>query len=105
MKRPRRWAMPLAAVLMAASLVCTPRQGNARLVEPRLVPGDPRPSQEMDGPDVPPLPGPAASCRVWLSSALLARGLQVDLAMVSRAPKRSSDTRLVRYAPRVAVNP
>jgi hypothetical protein len=105
MNQPRRWAMPLAALLMTASLVCAPREGSARLVEPRLVPGDPLPTQEMGGPDVPPNPGPLMSLRVGLSSALLARGLQVDLAMEARAPKRSLDARLVRFAPRVTANP
>jgi len=105
MKDLRRWAMTLAALLMAVSLAYAPCEGSTRPVGPEILPGDPRPTQEMGDPDVPTLPGPLVSCRVWLSSALLARGLQVDLAMVSRAPKRSSDTRLVRYAPRVAVNP
>jgi hypothetical protein len=104
MKQPRRWAMTLAVLLMAASLASEPCEGSTRAMR-RLVSGDPRPTQEMDGPDVPVDPGPLVSCRVWLSSALLARGVQVDLAMVSRAPKRSSDTRLVRSAPRVAVDP
>jgi hypothetical protein len=105
MKQPRRWAMPLVALLVVASLVCAPREGSARLMERRLLPGDPRPTQEMGTPDVPPIPGPLASCRVWLSSAVLARGFRVDLAMVSRAPKRPSNARLARYAPNVLVNP
>ena len=104
MKQSRRRAMPLAVLLMAASLVCVPREGSARPI-PRLVPADPQPTQEMGAPDVPPLPGPLISCRVWLSSALFARGLQVDLATVLGFPKCSAGTRLVRYAPRVAVDP
>jgi hypothetical protein len=105
MQQPRRWAMPLAALLMAASLVCVPREGSARLVEPRLVPGDPQPTQEMGEPETPPNTGPLASCCVWFSSALFARGLQVDLAIVYRAPMRSWDTRLVRWTPRQAARP
>jgi len=105
MKQPRRWAVALAALLMAVSLVCASRDGNARAVEPRLLPGDPRPTQEMGPPDTPPDGGRLISCRVWLSSVLLARGFQVELAMVARTPERSSDTRLVRFAPRVTVSP
>ncbi len=100
----RRWAMPVVALLMVASLVGAPREGNAKPTS-RLVPGDPAPTQEMGPPDVPPVPGPLISCRVWLSAALLARGCQVDLVMVSRVSKRSSDTRFVTCASRVVVNP
>ena len=105
MKRPRRWAVSLAALLMATSLVFAPREGSARPAREQYLPVDPRPMQEMGGPDVPPNVGPLMSFRVWLSSALLARGFQVDLAMAARSQQRSTDTRLARLALRVAVNP
>ena len=93
------------ALLIAAGPVFAPREGRAGPARGQYLPGDPRPTQEMGGPEVPPLPGPLVSCRVWLSSVLLARGLQVNLAIMVGAPKRSSDTRLVRYALRTVVNP
>ena len=106
MKQPRRWAVVLAALLMAASLIFAPREGSAGPAGGRsILPGEPRPTPEMGGPEMPPDPGPLVSCRVWLSSVLLARGLQVDLVVVVEAPKSPSGTRLARCTPRPAAKP
>jgi hypothetical protein len=104
MKQPRRWAMPLVALLMAASLAYAPCEGSTRPI-PRLVSGDPRPTQEMGGPNTPPDPRSLVSCRVWFSSAMLARGFQVDFAIVVGAQKRPAGSQIVRFAPRVTANP
>jgi hypothetical protein len=105
MKQPRRRAVLLAALLMAVSLGIVPREGSTRTVGPQILPGDPCPTPEMGPPETPPDGGLLVSCRVWLSSALLTRGLQVNLAIVVGVPKRPSDTQLLRSASRAAVNP
>jgi len=105
MKDLRRWAMTLAALLMAVSLAYAPCEGSTRPVGPEILPGDPRPTQEMDGPDVPPNPGPLAFCRVWLPSILIVRGIQVDVAIVLGIPKCSAGTRLARCTLRQAARP
>jgi hypothetical protein len=103
MKNLRRGAIPLAALLTIVSLVCATREGSAGPAERKLVRRDPPLAPEMNGPDIPPLPGPMISCRMWLTSALLGRGIGIELTSGIRAPKRHSDARLPRYAPRLAV--
>ena len=105
MKDLRRWGVALAALLMAVSLVCAPREGSARSVEPRILPGDPRPTQEMGEPDIPPNTGPLTSYRVWLPSVLLARGIRVDVAMVLGVPRCPAGTRLARCTLRPVARP
>jgi hypothetical protein len=94
----------VAALLVVVILGTAPQDGIARSVKGQYLPGDPRPTPEMGPPEVPPLPGPLLTCRVLLSSVLLARGFQVDLAITVGAPGVPAGTWSVRCAPRVAVN-
>jgi len=105
MKDLRRWAIPLAALLIFVSLACAPRAGSAGPVEREFVRRAPPLAPEMNGPDIPPLPGPMISCRVWFMSALLGRGVNVELATCIRAPRHLPNARPARYAQRVAVKP
>lgn len=106
MKRPRRSALLLAALLMAASLVGAAREGSAGPAGGRLMlPGDPRPTPEMGGPEMPPDPRSLVSCRVWLSSVLLVRGLQADLTFLVGTQRIAPRIRCLRYAPRSASKP
>jgi hypothetical protein len=102
MQQPRRWAMALAAMLMAASLAFAPREGSAGPAGRRDLLKDPPLTQEMGGPEDPPTPGPLISYRVWIPSVLLARGFQFDLAMVLGIPRCSAGTRLARCTLRQA---
>jgi hypothetical protein len=105
MKQRRCGVVSLVALLMIASLAHAPCEGSTRLVDRQLLPGDPRPTQEMGSPDTPPHPGPRASCRVWLSSILLARGIRVDVAMVRGIPKCPAGARSARCTLRPTVRP
>lgn len=105
MKQPRRWAMTLAVMLMAASLAFAPQEGSAGPAGRRDLLKDPPQTQEMGGPEDPPTPGPLISYRVWIPSVLLARGFQVDLAMVLEVPKCPAGTRLARRTLRPAARP
>jgi hypothetical protein len=105
MKQRRCGVVSLVALLMIASLAHAPCEGSTRLVDRQLLPGDPRPTQEMGSPNTPPDPRPLVSCRVWLSSALLARGFRVDLTIVIAVQNPPAGIRRLRYAPRVTVNP
>jgi hypothetical protein len=102
MKQPCRWAMTLAAMLMAASLAFAPLEGSAGPAERRVVLKDPTLTQEMGGPEDPANPGPQVSYRALIPSVLLARGFQVDLAMVLRIPRCSAGTGLARRTLRPA---
>ena len=104
MKQSRPRATALAALLVAVSLVCATQDGGAKPL-PRLVPADPRPTQEMGEPETPPDTGPRVSFRVWLSSVLLAKGVQADLAIALGVSRRPGDTLLAPRVARVAVNP
>ena len=104
MKRPRHWKVALASLLMAASLVCAPLEGSAKALLPQFLPGDPRPTQEMDGPDVPPLPGTAISGRVLISTVLVALGIQPDVATAVMAARLLRGTRFTQ-SPRGVVVP
>ena len=53
MKQPRRWAVVLTALLMAASLVITPREVGARGGPSRPIDTTDPPMQEYGDPDVP----------------------------------------------------
>ena len=104
MKQPRRWAMTPAALLMAVSLAYAPCEGSTRPI-PRLVPGDPQPTQEMGEPDIPPNTGPLVCCRVWFSSVLLAKGIRVGVVIVPVAPKCAAGSDLARCTLRPAARP
>jgi hypothetical protein len=104
-KQPRRWAIVLTALLMAASLVLAPRRGSAGPAGPELILGDPRPTVELGVPEIPPNARPRVTCRIWLSSVLLAKGLQVDFIIAVETPNCRSGARFVRFAPRTAARP
>ena len=98
MKQPRRWAVALTVLCVAASLVLAPREGSAGPAGGRtIMPGDPRPTPELGGPELPPgTSGPSVIRQVWLYSVLLANGLQVDWVALIEIQKNASDTRDVR---------
>jgi hypothetical protein len=104
-KQRRCGVASLVALLVLASLAHAPCEGSTRLVERRLLPGDPRPTQEMSSPDIPPNTGPRVFCRVWLPSILLARGIQVDVAIVIGIPKCPAGARSARCTLRQTVRP
>jgi hypothetical protein len=106
MKQPRRWAVLLTALLMAASLVFAPREGSAGAAGGRtIMPGDPRPTPELGTPETPPDTAPVLVYRTWLSAALLSRGICVDIKIPAGHLTRSSSPRLVRITLRRSAKP
>lgn len=83
MNRSCRWAVVLAALLMAASLVFAPREGRAGPAGGRsILPGEPRPTPEMGEPDVPTTPGPCRGNQTPMSVLLIAKTGRLDLMAV-----------------------
>jgi hypothetical protein len=105
MKQPRRWVALLTTLIMTVSLVSAPPEGSARSVGPQPLPGDPRPTQEMGAPDIPPSSGRLTSWRVSLPAVLLAIGIQVDVAVVLGVTMCSAVTRPLACTLRPAARP
>lgn len=78
MKQPRRRMALVATLLMVLSLVCSPREGNARLVEPQRLPGDPPEPTMNTEPDVPPHGVPLDVRRLQVAAALAAQTMRLD---------------------------
>jgi hypothetical protein len=106
MRQPRRWAVALTVLLMAASLVFAPREGSAGPAGGRtIMPGDPRPTPELGGPETPPgTSAPSVVRKVLLSSVFLAKGLQFDWVRLIGVQKSMPVTRNVRSARRPPAN-
>jgi hypothetical protein len=92
MKLPRRWAMGLAALLMAATLIATPRAGWS-------VPGhdyvpDPQPPSGTEGePDEPfgaPLLQQGLLNRIGLTITVLRVGANTYVLVIPRAQSREA---------------
>jgi hypothetical protein len=106
MKQPRRWAVLLTVLVMAASLVFAPRKGSAGPAGGRtIMPGDPRPTPELGEPDTPSGPGGVVIRRPWLYSVLLAKGLLVRPILHAERPSRPSNYRPERFTHRAVVGP
>jgi hypothetical protein len=82
MKQPRPWAVPLAALLMAASLVLAPREGTAGPAGPEIMPGDPQGPMLSGEPDVPIGPAPNRGIRAYVPLLLVAETRRLEMLAV-----------------------
>jgi hypothetical protein len=83
MRQPRSWAVALTVLLMTASLVFAPREGSAGPAGGRtIMPGEPRPTQELGEPEVPPLGAYRVVYRLLDSVVLVVRTMRIDFAAV-----------------------